>query len=218
MTKALVLAAALIAGSASPALAEPVTVGSLDIDWSGVGVVALHTASGFAYTGTVSASDGDFPMWLLNPTRSAPGVTLDAGAYWTGLAVRGTAFDGTSHTVGTADSDDWGDLRFTASALMPSLDVAETTLSVPFAFESLFHFLDSTVSLTGDGLMALQFRRNAEYGYWDFVSARYQFGQATSAHAPEPTTVLLLTTGLVGLFVLRRRANRIAVPVREFAS
>jgi len=196
-----------------PVYADQVTVGALTMDWSGAGSIAFSCDSGFQFSGTVGADDGIFPALRLDPTTSAPGMTVDVSGYWTGLAVRGTTIDEQgSLDVGLVDRDDSGDLRFSAFFVAPESGT-DVTLDVPFGFRSQFLLRNQTRTIEGFGraiVFLTMFPGDAQtQRYWDFRSVSYSFTPSTNlTENPEPATMVLSLTGL-GLAWYRRRAQNL---------
>jgi len=153
--------------------------------------------------------DGGFPGFHLDPTTASPGQVIDLSGYWVGTSLVGTASDGgTVYSVGSLDSDNSGEVRFIADVTAP-LSGDDAWIDTPFGFRSMF-FLNSTWrSYEGSGMARVNLSRfpgNASTPpYWDFRSVSYTFSSPLPvSENPEPATVLLGLTGLVGMYLRKR--------------
>lgn len=214
--------------SAAPALqAEPVTVasGRFAVPWDDPTFFLFTGANGFQLTGL-------FPIVSVSPqlkcfTGCLPGTAVDLSAvaggesaislFPLGLATRAVV-DGTDF-VAARDLPSGlprlsGTLRFDApSIVLPPFDrVARVTLTAPFVLSGevigfaaadgnglapLFH-----VAVTGQGIASLGFV------FHDAVMYRAPGATYTFAATPEPATLALFATGLVGLVVRNRNRRR----------
>jgi len=201
-----------MAALAQPVWADTVTVGSLDIDWRGSGQLNISCDNGFQFAGSVGALDGVFRAWQLDPQTSAPGMDIDMSGYWTGLAVNGIATtNGLTLPVGSLDTNDWGDVRFSASVTAP-MDGNEVSIQAPFEFSGLFNLRDQPTPITGTGTVTVTLAMFpgdlATPKYWDFKSATYAFqaAQVAPTPTPEPGTIFLGATGLMLAWLRKRHA------------
>jgi PEP-CTERM putative exosortase interaction domain len=96
-----------------------------------------------------------------------------------------------------------GGMGFLATAvIVQSLD-SVVTVTTPFTMTGGFQGFSSTggfsVNMTGSGILTLELNHAPGGGIFQFRKATYTF------QTPEPSTVVLLITGLLGIIVLRKK-------------
>lgn len=221
-----VIGALLMAGTlaTAPARAEPieVTSGSANIAWEdpswfdmqGAG---FHLASLFVGVGVPS------PLWTCF-SGCAPGTVLGLTSVMGGDTARGlgqaqvAVVDGI--TYASRDSfESWLDMAGTflfegPDVVLPPLPAEPGVISLraPFQFSgAAAGFPRSAVAgdpplfvvdLVGRGNVDLRLR--SEGGLWRFANLEYAFGEPI----PEPLTIVLVGTGLVGILRMRKGAGR----------
>jgi hypothetical protein len=142
----------------------------------------------------------------------APGQSMSVGG------VLGTAFGDaglidTTVSLRGIDYTDFGffesDLRFrlTGSVIVPQFNGNEATATAPFFLTGLFTDpLGQATTIVGRGTATARFVRTdgGDIGPgWHGDRIRYDFEHA--AVVPEPSTIILLGSGIAGLAVSRRR-------------
>jgi hypothetical protein len=205
-----------------PVQADPINItsGFLDMHPSS-GPLVLDGDRGFSFLSSVDASGGVFTPWLLcwGTDLCRPGYNLDLNARWIGNDVTGPAtLDEVSYPhVGSLSSPSSISVQFSGTAVLPPLTGSSTTIAAPFLFNgSFFHPSgDGFVSdaLVGRGTATLTLAPSLGIpGTWSLQGARYSFADPSPAPTPEPGTLLLMGTGLIGLAAIVRRARKPPAP------
>jgi hypothetical protein len=205
--------------TAVPAAADPVRITSGSVVWGSTGVDIPVTLSGdgFTFTGTTDVVEGLFtPRDQCSAPECVAGTTVDLRSLWLGNAFHGATatFEGRTFTAVGSLSSDASLLTEWAGALAIPTNFAGGTLTAPIALTGEFVFADGPapavrrVGLFGSGTATLTFSPWAAFpGAFTLDSLRYDLSSEASA-TPEPASMLLLATGLVGLVGARRRQRR----------
>lgn len=136
-----------------------------------------------------------------------PGSLQSLVSEWTGLDLLGTAtVDGESYVLGLGNAG--GSTSFTGTWTAPDYDGSPTaSVTAPFQFTGTFSFPIGDprpmLSLAGSGLATVDVAWDPSFDAWETQRARFDF--ASDAAVPEPATILLLSTGLLGGALRKRR-------------
>jgi len=143
-----------------------------------------------------------------------PGQELSLLARFGGTELNGTvSIDGQSYELGFGDSETaFVDTNFTGRWVAPPfVGRTHATVVSPFTFDGVLSYpasVDSPPSeeLFGSGRATLRLSWTTSQvptGGWQLDTARYKFTESASP-VPEPATMLLFASGLVGVAVRRR--------------
>ncbi|HEX5475363.1 MAG TPA: PEP-CTERM sorting domain-containing protein [Vicinamibacterales bacterium] len=205
-----------ILSAAAVAAATPITItsGTLIGDSQGANVAIYGDTHGFALFGS-----GDKVGGIYAPAQQcffgcAPGAVEPLDAFWSDSDFPGAAVvDGTGFLLSGGNSAG-ASVDFTGTWTVPaSNSTGLASVTAPFLFSGLFHYPayqgypDESLSLIGHGTARLALAWDNTTGGWAFQSARYEFDDRPDL-TPEPTSWLLLSTGLFGLLLIPRRRAR----------
>jgi PEP-CTERM motif-containing protein len=170
------------------------------------------------FSANISGTAGTYGLKLCSPIPGdhPPCTSVSAGWQASGSDIFGSfTLNGTTHPT---DVFNQLVLQFGVAlvAIPPELQNASGVMIVaPFSFTGLAHpFLGDTVDLTGEGTVTvfLVNRTSGQFSGLFLDQAIYTFGatpqQVTVTATPEPTTILLLVSGLAGAGVWRRSRRR----------
>ena len=196
---------------AHPVRAETITLTSGALVWNGTGNASVTLAGGsFTFAGSAAPLGGIFtPGECRSFPECVAGGTVDLFSRWVGLDIPGTAtYNGQTYTqVGGLNSPTSLDARWTGTLAIPS-SFTGGTLTAPFQFGGEFFYPETPgaraiLNLLGAGTATLNFTPFVNQpGAFSLTSLRYDI---EAAPVPEPTSMLLIGTGLAGLAAVRRR-------------
>ena len=198
-----------------PASAEPIQITAGALSWSsahGPGPQITLAGEGFTFEGR--GGTGFFaPFEQCLVPECLAGTVVNLHAIWAGGDLPGTATLGSLRftNVGSLASEASLHAVWSGSVGLPqNFDGGE--VAAPFQFTGLFSYPAGSVGLVqqlnlyGRGRTTLNFAPSQVVpGAFALSAARYEFN---SDPVPEPTSMLLIGTGLAGLAALRRRQSR----------
>jgi hypothetical protein len=199
----------------APASADPVRITAGALTWGEThGSAPRITLAGEGFTFDGRGGTGFFaPFEQCVVPECLAGNMVDLHAIWVGADLPGTATfdDVTFPNVGSLASDASLQAIWSGSLGLP-LDFEGGELTAPFHFTGLFFYPLSSIGLVqhlhlyGEGQTTLTFAPSRIVpGTFALSEARYEF---SGDPVPEPTSMLLIGTGLAGLAALRRRHSR----------
>jgi len=196
--------------------ADPIVITSGSLTVTGLSGSPHYSISGQNFSITsVGGDSGNTP----NCFPCLPGQTVSASSFLVGSSLgHGPA---TINGVSYAELFYGGTFSLGASVLLPVGGTTDLTITTPFTFvgtnvrgcEGTFQICANQVfgpvDLVGQGTATVQFtfginQANGQPLYF-FRSVTYTFRQA---EVPEPMTIVLLTTGLIGLGAKASRGRR----------
>jgi hypothetical protein len=140
------------------------------------------------YAGSYTTWNKAEAFLLSDGSWTGTGLTINSGSGWTATLINPTYALATGNLF---DSSTQGNFYFTTSA---------TDLTSPFSFDWV---------LSNDrGIVGVQRSIYTPGEGWSYLDSTSNPPLENRAHAPIPPTALLLGTGLLGLFWLRRKFER----------
>jgi hypothetical protein len=192
--------------------ADPVVITSGSLTVNGIFGRPFYSITGQNFSVTASGGDpGNTPNCLPCPS----GTPISIGSFLVGTSLGG----GTATINGTTFNNVGflGQFTFAAANVVLPPGTTDLTITAPFFFNGDIRGCDgnslicttevfSTIELIGQGTATVQFAFGGTLNgitLYSFRSVTYQFQEI-----PEPVTVLLLTSGLIGLGAKLRSRRR----------
>lgn len=202
----------------APAQAEPIVLTSGVFNWvSGGGNADVTLAGpGFSFEGRALTLSGVFnPYWQCLVPECTAGTTVDLFSRFTTTDIPGDAiYEGIAYRPGSGfEAASNLDARWSGSLPIPD-GFTGGMVTAPFTFAGEFTIHGSAttpgevVDLLGGGTATLTFAPSpplvleAFPGTFSLTAVRFDI---EAAPVPEPTSMLLIGSGLAGLAALRRR-------------
>jgi hypothetical protein len=210
-----------VASSASSAQADTVAltsgfVDAVNMSGGGNGPVELVGDRGFTLTAIVDAAG----FFAAASCPCLPGAPLSIDGNWIGVDLRGTTvgvgpvvtLDGATYThVGELTSPSDSVLQVDGSLVLPSIVSASAVVTAPFQLDYFFSpdgGLFPMTQFSGSGIATVSLADEPfvnDGQAWRVTRVRYDLTSPSAV--PEPSTVLLLSTGLVWATARRRLVN-----------
>ena len=208
-------ATAALLSTALTAAADPVRITSGSVVYSGgIDIPVTLSGAGFTFSGTTDVVEGIFtPRDQCGFPVCTAGSTVDLHSLWLGLAFHSAnaTYQGVTYpNIGSANSDASMRTEWIGSLAIPTTFTGGT-LNAPVALNGDLSFLDTStfttahVPLVGSGLASLTFQPYSDEFPNAFRLESLRFDITPAAATPEPASMLLMGTGVAGLFASRRR-------------
>lgn len=195
---------------ALPAGAETIVLTSGVFNWvTGGGNAGVALAGpGFNFEGRAFAFSGLFePRTQCLVPECTIGTTVNLRSRFTDTDIPGTAtYNGVTYDqVGGLTAPAALDARWSGSLVIPAA-FAGGVVTAPFTFAGEFYRPGGILELLGGGTATLSFAPSAPFpGTFNVTGIRFEI---EASPVPEPTSMLLIGTGLAGMAALRRRRRQ----------
>jgi hypothetical protein len=221
VVRRLIFSAAALLLTCGMAAADPILLTSGGLIWPTSTNVRIDMAGdGFTFSANADAlgTSSLGPVDRCGPLTCRAGGTVPLDSVFGDLTEATASLNGRVFTgVNSLNGDAGFDGRWTGNAPIP-IDFTGGLLTAPFQFNGTFQFdqftpHEQTLNLFGTGTASLtltpvNFDGDPFGPHFNVTGVRFDFSPAQVGATPEPASMLLLGTGLLGLVARRRVTHK----------